>query len=263
MAIGLEPSVITVNGVDLSYVESGSGEPAIVFVHGWTCNRNNWRYQLPEFSKRHRVIAYDHRGHGESEKPDQDYTIAGFADDLSALIGHLELNRPVLIGHSMGGVVAFHLARRDPGITRGLVLVDSNIAPLPEASKGIVGPMLMGLQSPDYKNVTRGFAEFAFFNERTDPRLKEELVEGMLQTPQKVIHTAIASLFEEMSREGCAVPVPTLMLRASSLANPAEELIERYPGIVVKEIEGAHFLQLEHPDEVNAAIRGFISELDA
>lgn len=263
MTAAIEPRSVNVNGVDIRYVDSGAGDPAIVFVHGWTCNRNDWRHQVPEFSQRHRVVAYDHRGHGESGKPDLEYTITGFADDLAALIGHLGLERPVLVGHSMGGVIAFHLAKRDPGITRGLVLIDSNIAPLPEASKAIVPPMLMGLQSADYRNVTKGFAEMAFFNEQTDPALKEEIVANMLKTPQRVIHTALSSLIEEMGCEGCSVPVPTLMLRASTLVNPADELQQRFPGIEVREIEGAHFLQLEHPDEVNAAIQVFIDGLDA
>jgi pimeloyl-ACP methyl ester carboxylesterase len=262
MTTAIEPRTLSVNGVDLRYVDTGAGDPPIVFVHGWTCNRANWRHQIAEFSKDHRVIALDQRGHGESEKPDQDYTIEGFADDLAALIKDLGLERPVIVGHSMGGVIAFHLSRRDPSLARGLVLVDSNVAPLPEESKGIVGPMVAGLQSDDYLNVARGFMEFAFFNEQTDPALKEELIAEMLQTPQRVISTALVSLVEEMSRDGCPVPVPTLMIRASTLVNSPDDLLDRFPGLEVREIAGAHFLQLERPDEVNNAIREFLARLE-
>ena len=104
----------TINGVSLKYIDTGSGDPATVFVHGWTCSRSDWRHQIEEFAGSHRVVALDQRGHGESDKPDQDYTVDGFADDLAALIGKLGLERPVIVGHSMGGVIANSLARRRP-----------------------------------------------------------------------------------------------------------------------------------------------------
>lgn len=261
MTFALQTASVTVNGVELRYVESGSGEPAIVFVHGWTCDRTNWRHQITEFAQDHRAVALDQRGHGESEKSDQDYTIAGFVDDLHAFMEALGLDRPVIVGHSMGGVIALHLARRRPEIARGLVLVDSNIAPIPEALMPTVQQALEGMGSPAYREITRSFVEFAMFNEGSDPELKEELLAGMLATPQRVLHTAMASLVEEMGAPGGPVPVPTLHLRASTFINPADELRERHPGIEVREIEGAHFLQLERPTEVNAAVREFVESL--
>lgn len=261
MTFATQAQSVVVNGAELRYVESGAGEPPLLFVHGWTCDRTNWRYQLPEFANHHHVFALDQRGHGESDKPDQDYTIAGFADDLRAFIEALGLDRPVVVGHSMGGVVALHLARRNPEIARSLVLIDSNIAPIPEPMKPTIEAALAGLQSPAYREITRGFVESALFNEQSDPALKEEILAGMLETPQRVVHTALASLAEEMAAPGGPVPVPTLHLRAATNINSADEIRERHPGIEVLEMDAAHFLQMERPVEVNAAIRGFIEGL--
>src|SRR3990170_4498714 len=99
-------STATRDGVNLRYLDTGSGDRPLVFIHGWCCDHTYWRDQTTEFARRHRVIAVDLRGHGQSDKPDQDYTIGGFADDVAWLIRRLDLDRPVLVGHSMGGVIA-------------------------------------------------------------------------------------------------------------------------------------------------------------
>lgn len=106
------------DGVNLRYLETGSGDPPLVYIHGWCCNHAMWSEQIEAFAPRHRIITVDLRGHGESDKPDQDYDIAGFADDMGWLIKEIGLDRPVLIGHSMGGVTALKLSA-NTRISRG------------------------------------------------------------------------------------------------------------------------------------------------
>lgn len=251
----------TINGVSLKYIDTGSGDPAIVFVHGWTCSRNDWRYQIEEFAGSHGVIALDQRGHGESEKPDQDYTIDGFVDDLAALIGELGLERPVIVGHSMGGAIANSLARRSPDIALGVVLVDAPIMPVPETLTGMVTSVLAGLQTPRYLEIARQLNENMMFNEASDAALKAEILAGMGEAPQRMMHTALASLMKEAEKHSGDMPTPTLFLRAATAVNKADEIKDRFPNIELTEIDGAHFLQLERPEEVNKAIRGFIERL--
>jgi pimeloyl-ACP methyl ester carboxylesterase len=71
----------------------------------------------------------DLRGHGESDAPHQDYTMAVFADDLAWLCTELALMRPIVVGHSMGGNVALELAARYPGLPSSLVMIDSVVLP--------------------------------------------------------------------------------------------------------------------------------------
>lgn len=261
MTTSVQTRSISINGVNLHYDEAGSGHPALLFVHGWTCDGTHWQRQVAEFSKDHRVIALDQRGHGESDKPDQDYAIAGFADDLEAFIAATRLDRPVIVGHSMGGIIALHLARRNPEIARGLVLIDANIVPPPAALKPVVESAIDGMRLPSYREATRQFIEFSMFNEASDPDLKESIIERMLEAPERLIHTALASLIEETGKLSGPVPVPTLHLRASTHVSSAEDIRERHPGIEVRELDGTHFLQIEHPDEVNSAIRGFLQKV--
>ena len=74
------------NGTKLAYEERGTGDPAFVFVHGWTCDRSFFAPQVDHFAQHHRVVSLDLRGHGESDKPQGEYPIAAYADDISYLI---------------------------------------------------------------------------------------------------------------------------------------------------------------------------------
>src|SRR4051794_13633078 len=105
-----------VGEVTLHYDEAGAGDPPILFVHGWTCTNAHFEPQMAYFAPTHRVVAVDLRGHGRSDKPEQEYTITGFADDMVAFCREVGLERPVVVGHSMGGAVALELAARAPDL---------------------------------------------------------------------------------------------------------------------------------------------------
>ncbi|HMF75576.1 MAG TPA: alpha/beta hydrolase [Bryobacteraceae bacterium] len=90
-------------GVSLAFKEFGSGPQTILFIHGWSGNHTFLLPQIQHFSASHRVIAVDLRGHGESDAPDQEYTMAGFADDMAWLCEQLEVKKPIVVSFSMGG----------------------------------------------------------------------------------------------------------------------------------------------------------------
>nr|QNO56355.1 putative aminoacrylate hydrolase RutD [Methanosarcinales archaeon ANME-1 ERB7] len=96
---------IKVNDVELYYEAHGDGEP-IIFVHGWMDDCSAWNSQIEFFAKKYKVIAYDHRGHGRSDKPEGDYSIQTLSNDLHTLIKELKLEKVTLVGHSMGGMTA-------------------------------------------------------------------------------------------------------------------------------------------------------------
>lgn len=117
-----------VNGVELYYELHGtSGEP-LVFVHGYTGDISDWRFQIPEFSKTHRVLVVDNRGHGRSAAPTDRacYSVLDIADDIEALIEHVRFGQYHLVGHSMGGAVAQEIALRNPHRLLSLTLHDTS-----------------------------------------------------------------------------------------------------------------------------------------
>ena len=105
----------------LAFTEAGEG-PAVLLLHGWMCNRVFWRRQIPALAQTHRVVAVDFRGHGESSGDRSAPLLEQLADDIRGTIDKLGLAPLVLVGHSMGGMVAQQLAARHGGRLSGLVL---------------------------------------------------------------------------------------------------------------------------------------------
>lgn len=253
----------TRDGVTLRYLDTGAGDPPILFIHGWCCNNTFWRDQVPHFSKKHRVVAADLRGHGESDKPDQDYTIEGFVDDVAWLINELKLEKPIVIGHSMGGTIALNLARKHRELTSAIVLVDSPIYPLPEATQALAEQTYAALKTPAYQGVAAGFVRMVMFNADSPPILVEEIISGMSSAPQRVMHTALASTVASESILSGPISVPALFIRAATQIASEDGLRERYPGMGVITVPGtAHFVQMEQPAATNNIISDFLDKLE-
>src|SRR5689334_11085038 len=126
---------VKLDDVEIYYEERGDGRP-VIFLSETACDGEVWKiFQVPEFSKDHRVIIHDYRGTGQSGKPSNDYTTRIFVDDVVALMDHLHAEDAIVVGHSMGGRVAQLLALDHPQKVHKLVL----------ASTGAHYPLTKGL----------------------------------------------------------------------------------------------------------------------
>jgi pimeloyl-ACP methyl ester carboxylesterase len=104
----------TRDGVRLYYELAGSGDPPLVFVHGWCCDRTFFQPQVDHFQTTHTVTALDLRGCGTSDCPANGYDIPSLADDVAAVCRTAGIGRPVIVGHSLSGMIAIELAARYP-----------------------------------------------------------------------------------------------------------------------------------------------------
>ena len=118
-------TVTTADSVSIAYQVYGEGSTALVFVHGWSCDRSYWKEQVQPFSKLYKVVTIDLGGHGESGFGRSDWTIFSFGTDVATVIKELKLDRVILIGHSMGGDVVVDAALQLPGSVVGLIMVDT------------------------------------------------------------------------------------------------------------------------------------------
>ncbi len=115
---------VTVHGYRRAYVKAGSG-PVLLLIHGIGDSSDSWRPVLEQLAEHHTVVAPDLLGHGRSEKPRADYTVAGYANGMRDLLSVLEIDRATVLGHSLGGGVAAQFAYQFPERCERLILVGS------------------------------------------------------------------------------------------------------------------------------------------
>lgn len=262
MRRGFAVSTIERDGVKLGYEESGSGDPPLLLVHGWSGNRWFMHEQAAHFAADHRVVSVDLRGHGESDAPEQEYTIEGFADDLAWMIGELGLDHPIVVGHSMGGTVVVQLAASRGNLLGGIVLLDptarSMIEPAPErveAGKGVFARIQSDL------NATRMALIDRFFLPGHDASVREAVQEQSKLAPDHVVVNSFGNRLQWDGKTAAQqVTVPTLHIasegpwanQASTISRAIEHSVNR------KTDDAGHLFLLEIPDQVNAMIQEFI-----
>jgi pimeloyl-ACP methyl ester carboxylesterase len=251
------------DGVTLCYEEAGEGEPPLLLVHGWCCDHTYFAPQVEHFAERgHRVVAVDLRGHGESDKPHQRYAMQDFADDLAWMCQRLELAKPAVVGHSMGGIVAFDLAARYPNLPSAVVMLDAAVV-LPSAARAAIPSLLSELRGPGYREVLRGYASRSLFIPTDDEQRKERILQSMSSTPQHVVVSAFEGLRDYDPTEAAGgLAVPGVYIAADELQprSDMERFHEMFSDILYgKTVGSGHFCQLEVPEQVNAMIDRFIA----
>jgi pimeloyl-ACP methyl ester carboxylesterase len=246
------------DGLRLYYDRAGTGEPELLFVHGWCCDRTAFWPQFEHFAQAHVVTALDLRGCGESDRPADGYTIPDFADDVARFCAHVDVHEPVVVGHSLGGMIAVELAARHPSVPSALVLVDPGpIDPHPETVK-FFREFVEQLEGPNGEEVRRLYVQdMGALDEELAQWIASLMCGVPLPIAAAVIHgvnawNGVGALAD------CAVP--TLMIRSTLDAEPdAVRLRAIKPDLQVGITVGAgHFHQLEVPEQVNAMIERFL-----
>ena len=123
--------------VTFRIIVEGHGQP-IIFIHGWAASQRFWKHQVDYFSQRYQVITYDLRGHGDSDKPKQGYYVEDHVFDLAQIIQGLKLQVPILVGHSLGGLIALQFALDYPEGLKALVVVGTSPNPVPTKRQSLM-----------------------------------------------------------------------------------------------------------------------------
>ena len=250
------------DGVALHYQEAGTGDPPLVLLHGWCCDHTYLAPQIEHLQRGHRVVALDLRGHGQSDKPQQLYTIEGFADDVAWLCSQLALAKPVVVGHSMGGIVALDLAARYPDLPAAIAMLDAATVPPPTTGDAIQR-LLAALRGPAYREAQRQYVARVLFIPTDDAVRRERILDAMSAAPQQVMASAMESVLHYDSVSAArACRVPALYICAND-TRPRSDLArfrELCPQLMVGQTVGSgHFCQLEVPEQVNAMLDRFLA----
>jgi pimeloyl-ACP methyl ester carboxylesterase len=255
-----ESQYAKLDGAKIHYKSYGKGKDALVLVHGWTCNLDNWRDQIPEFAKRNRVIALDLPGHGQSDKPEIAYTMDLFANAIDAVMRDAKVERAVLVGHSMGTPVVRQFYRKYPQKTLAIVIVDGGLRLF--GTKEMRDGFLAMFRTPGYKEAGKQmFAQMAGTLSAPD---KERINTSFANTPQYVLVSAMESMGNETLYTTDKINVPVFAVLAKSPYWPAdtEEFLRGLaPDLEFQMWEGVgHFLMMEKPKQFNDAVIAFLNK---
>ena len=255
--------ITTPDGVRIAYHEVGSGDPPIVFIHGIYGNRGGFTLQEEYFSPNHRCVAIDLRGNGDSDKPNEAYSMAQYADDVAEVIRQTGLGRSVLVGHSMGGQVVISVAERHPELAAAVASLDSP-SNIPGWQDRIHGPFdhLMTFDGP-YRETVRSFLSAAYLP-TDNPAWVGGLEERLAAIPDHVIVRAWQAMSayeptESLRRMKC----PYLYIDSGQPDIDLDLVRELCPQLVVGKTVGAGHKALQDvPDQINAMLNRFIQHAD-
>lgn len=245
-----------VNGVELYYEQHGQGDP-IIFIHGWLDDHSVWDSQVKRFSPKHSIITYDHRGHGDSDKPRHDYSVQTLANDLHSLMQHLNLEKATLVGHSMGGFTAmtFTLTHAEKVSSLVLVCTTARMSFMTRCARFIsffVPHRMQGRMSIRFKY----------------QRTSQEIVENVLRMAKNIPKYAAAESYRDITKYDirnrvCEIKVPTLIVTGEkdrgtpvSMSQYLHNQIEGSRLHVIPDC--AHMPMIEKPDELNQTLEDFL-----
>jgi pimeloyl-ACP methyl ester carboxylesterase len=270
---GPKPSFLKRAGVRLAHFETGPANPRtppLVLVNGWTGDHRIFTPQIAHFGQTRRVVAINLRGHGDSDAPKQDYTMAGFADDIAWQCEQLGLQRPVVIGHSLGGAIALELCGRHPDLASGLIMIDSIVMGRRELRESLeVSLLLQGIGGPDYLAVSRANA-WEIGCDYDDPARRQAIFEEYIlppceSTPQHVAFSTIKNALDydsEPAASACRIPMAYISADVPlvNMARGLDRLKELCRQLVIaKTMLAGHFNTIEVADQVNAMIERFLA----
>ena len=251
------------DGVRIAYEVHGAGPVALVFVHGWSCNRTYWAGQIAPFAKRYEVVAIDLAGHGDSGIGRKNWTIPAYGADVAAVVKKLDLKKVILVGHSMGGDVIPEAALLLPGRVVGLIWVDTYKKLGPGRSPEEVDAFAAKF-SPDFAKTTEEFVRSMFVS-TSDPALVERVAKGMSSAPPSIAMPSLRAAFSysrEMPGTLQRLKLPVIAINPDTAPTDVASL--NHYGVQVIIMPGVgHFEMMEDSARFNELLGTAITRLTA
>jgi pimeloyl-ACP methyl ester carboxylesterase len=246
--------VPSADGVPIAYEVHGQGSPALVLIHGWSCDRGYWKEQVEALSPQYQLVLVDLAGHGQSGLGRKDYTMASFGADVAAVVDSLGLKQVVLVGHSMGSDVAVEAAKLLRGRVTGIVWIDQYTS-LDELHSAAEVDTFLAKFRKDFRGATNAFVRGMFLPE-SDPKLVDRVARDMASAPPSVGLSALGHTLGNGSSLTPALAdlkLPVVAINADRRSTDHESLAKR--GVKAFVIPNSdHFVMLEDPARFNRSL---------
>ena len=257
--------MVTANGVELYVEQRGAGSPALVFLHYWGGSSRTWRHVVDRLAPDFRTITVDQRGWGRSATPTTGYSLADLADDVEAVVAALDLERYVLVGHSMGGKVSQLVASRRSRGLAGIVLV----APAPPGPLDL--PLSVReamLHAYDTRESVIATVGEVLAPGGLDPHdLEAVITDSLAGAPAAKTAWPLFASQEDVTPALARIEVPVIVISGEhDRVDPPEtlrrELLPRLAQAEMHLLPGAgHLLPYEAPDHVADLVGAFVLSL--
>jgi pimeloyl-ACP methyl ester carboxylesterase len=243
------------DGTRINYEVHGRSGQWLIFVHGWCSNLRHWDAQVANFEGRQRILTLDRPGHGRSEPRPDDQSVAHQAVLLGEVAEAVGVTDAIVVGHAGGGPVTLELARSRPDLVAGAVLVDSRIGAGGGRALTTLANQLSGPGGDaEFRVIYSGFFKLP------ESEIAAEAVRGAVAMPREVAVADLLSLDMDSVAIASAVAQPVLWLSVEPADRQALRAVfadVRF-GLIP---ESGHFPNLEAPDQTNALIEEFLTEL--
>jgi pimeloyl-ACP methyl ester carboxylesterase len=257
---------VSLDSERIAYDVMGRGTTSLIFIHGWSCDGRYWQKQIPYFSKKYQVITVDLAGHGHSSLTRPEFSMSSFAKDVKAILEKENIDRAILIGHSMGGGVIAETARLLPKKVVGIVGIDTFQNVAEHTPQSVIDEMTKPFET-DFKNAAQGFVS-SMFPKGSDHQLVHWVKEDMSSAPKDIAlnsfrHYLGQYITGEAARVFKDITVPVISINARLWPTDPEENkkhIKNYQLFYIEET--GHFPMLEKPEEFNALLNEVILSIE-
>lgn len=247
-------------GVEIAYEEAGQGDPAVVLIHAPFGRREHFAAVFHHLAARHRVIALDLRGCGDSGRPADGYRIRDLADDVRAVCRAAGVTRAVLCGHSLGGTAALEVAALDAELAAGVVLLDAVVLFPEPMRRQVLESFVPVLSGPGWLEALRGYFAGRMFAPWDPPELRARIAEELASLPPQMPAALMRDgMSTDSSERLAAAKCPLLFIHAHVPADLGRLKQLRPDAMVASVVGSGHFLPLVVPDQVNAMLDRFLA----
>ena len=257
---------VSSDSVRIAYNVYGAGKTSLIFIHGWSCDSRYWKNQTNVFSKDYQVITIDIAGHGNSSLSRTNYTMLSFAEDIKAVIDKENINRAILVGHSMGGSIIAEASRLMPKKIISIIGVDTYQNVEEKLSQEAFDEMIEPFEN-NFMDAAQGFV-LSMFPIETDKKLVNWVKEDMSSAPRDVALDAFRSYIGQYINgeaslvfEKINIPIVSINARLWP-TNPEANLkhMKNYKLFYIEET--GHFPMLEKPEKFNTLLKEAIRYIE-
>lgn len=256
------------NGVTINHHIEGKGDVTLLFVHGAYVDQSYWAEQVDFFKRDYTVITLDLAGHGKSGRTRSNWSIEGLADDIVALIKYHQLEKVILIGHSLGADLNLIVATKFPDPIIGFVVVDNfkNVAtPLAPEFQDQVEGIIDSLRK-DFAGTNEQYARMALVSADTPSTITDRIVKDYRDSYEPMGQATMPEFFKLDQLEKDLLPhlkLKIYLINVTYYPTNIDALQKNVPnGFELREIAGTcHYPMIEHPDTFNEVLNETIDAI--